>query len=99
MLQKVKLRCGIPSSITVYDEEIQDLIADALEEMRTAGVPDYLLIDDGDDTNPRVLTAVVLYVQAYRGSDRSDTSTYHSLFRRKLHKLMLEPTGEEGDDE
>ncbi len=74
MLDAVKLRCGVPSAITVYDTEFKDLISDALEDMRTAGIPETLLEDKGANTNPRVLTAVSLYVKAMRGDDRTDTS-------------------------
>ncbi len=94
MLDVVKLRCGVPLSITVYDTEFKDLIRDALEEMRTAGIPEKLLEDKGADTNPRVLTAVSLYVKAYRGDDRSDTDKYLELYHKKVFKLQLEPDEE-----
>ena len=98
MLNQIKARCGIPASVTVYDQtEIQPLINDALEDMLTAGVPEGILEDKGDNTNPRVLTAVALYVQGMRGSDRTDTDKYIKYYRAKLHKLMLEP--EEGGDD
>lgn len=92
MLDQVKTRCGIPTSITTYDSEYQDLINDCIEEMKTAGVPDSLL--SSVDVNPRVLTCIVLYVKAYRGDDRSDTEKYLSMFHRKVFKLSLEPVQE-----
>lgn len=92
MLDSVKLRCGLPTSITVYDTEFTELIRDAIEDMKTAGVPEALLEDKGEDTNQRVLTAVALYCQALRGSDRSDTATCLDLYHKKVWKLMLEPT-------
>lgn len=91
MVEQIKQRCGVPPSITVYDEEFSQLISDALEEMETAGVPKRLLADLGQDTNPRVLTAAACYVKAHRGSDRTDTDKYMRMYRDKLHKLMLEP--------
>lgn len=98
ILSQIKLRCGIPEQLTVYDEsELMPLISDAFTEMRTAGVPARLLEDKGENTDPRVLTAVSLYVQAMRGSDRTDTELYIRLYRSKLHKLMLEPEEEEND--
>lgn len=94
MLDAVKLRCGVPSAITVYDTEFKDLISDALEDMRTAGIPETLLEDKGDSTNPRVLTAVSLYVKAMRGDDRTDTDMYLNLYHKKVFKLQLEPVQE-----
>lgn len=91
MLDQVKTRCGIPTSITTYDSEYQDLINDCIEEMKTAGVPDSLLSFD-TSVNPRVLTCIVLYVKSYRGDDRSDTEKYLEMFHRKVFKLSLEPT-------
>lgn len=92
MLNQVKTRCGIPTSVTAYDVEYQDLINDCIEEMRTAGVPAKLL--SSDNVNPRVLTCIVLYIKAYRGDDRSDTEKYLEMFHKKVFKLSLEPVSE-----
>lgn len=92
MLTKIKERCGIPASVTVYDSEYQSLIDDCIEEMRTAGVPAKLL--SFDNINQRVLTCIVLYVKSYRGDDRSDTEKYLEMFHRKVFKLSLEPVSE-----
>ncbi len=89
MLEQVKVRCGIPASITVYDSEFQALIDDCIEEMKTAGVPAVLLSDTSE--NPRVLTCIVLYVKAFRGDDRTDTDKYLEMYHRKVFKLSLEP--------
>ena len=40
----------------MYNEDISDYIEDALEDMKTSGVPPDILKKDTDD--PRVLTAV-----------------------------------------
>lgn len=90
MLEQVKQRCGIPASVTAYDDEYTGLIEDAKEEMRTAGVPVALLSDT--NVNQRVLTCIVLYVKSMRGDDRSDTEKYLEMFHRKVFKLSLEPT-------
>ena len=93
LLNMVKLRCGIPEAVTVYDEsEIKPLIMDAIADMDTAGVKETLLPDvcEKEGCDPRVITAITLYVQSMRGSDRTDSELYLSLYRRKLHKLMLE---------
>lgn len=92
LLDKVKTRCGIPTSITTYDTEYQDLINDCIEEMRTAGVPASLLSDI--NVNQRVLTCIVLYTKAYRGDDRSDTEKYLEMYHKKVFKLSLEPVQE-----
>lgn len=89
MLESVKARCGIPASVTAYDDEYTGLIEDAKEEMRTAGVPAVLLSDTSN--NPRVLTCITLYIKAYRGDDRTDTEKYIEMFHKKVFKLSLEP--------
>lgn len=93
ILNNVKTRCGIPTSVKAYDDEYQSLIDDCIEEMKTAGVPASLLSFD-TSVNPRVLTCIVLYVKSYRGDDRSDTEKYLSMFHRKVFKLSLEPVQE-----
>lgn len=92
MLTKIKERCGIPASVTVYDSEYQSLIDDCIEEMRTAGVPAVLI--SSDNVNQRVLTCITLYVKAMRGDDRSDTEKYMEMYRKKVFKLSLEPVQE-----
>lgn len=101
ILNMVKLRCAIPSRVTVYDAEIRQLIIDAIMDMITAGVPARILPDPetiSEETegepDQRVLTCITLYVQAYRGQDRTDTELYIRMYRNKLHKLMLEPEEE-----
>lgn len=91
MLEKIKKRCGIAESVKVYNDDICDYIEDALEDMKTSGVPPDILREDTDD--PRVLTAVTLYVKAYLGTDRSDTRMYLDLYRKKVFRMTLE-----GDD-
>lgn len=92
MLEQVKQRCGIPTSVTAYDDEYKMLIEDAKEEMKTSGVPEALLSDTS--VNPRVLTCIVLYIKAYRGDDRTDTEKYLDMYHKKVFKLSLEPVQE-----
>lgn len=99
VIESVKLRCGIPASITVYDEEFRQLITSCIDDMVTAGVPAFVIpsayTDAESDATQRAITAITLYVQAYRDSDRADTTLYIRLYRNILHKLMLEPTEED----
>lgn len=88
MLQEVKMRCGIAPEITVYDEEIEMYIRDALEDMRASGVPEWLL--NPEKMYPQTLTAVTLYVKAYLGNDRTDTDKYLELYRKRVFRLTLE---------
>lgn len=87
MLEKVKARCGIAEEITVYDEQIQEYIADALADMAASGVPEELLENEED---PQIMTAVSCYVRAYLGDDRTDTEKYLDLYRKKVFRLTLE---------
>lgn len=85
MLNKIKSRMGIHESITVYDTEIQDYIADAIQDMKESGVPGTL----ADSENEQVLTALTYYVKANTGNDRSDTNRYMSLYQKKVFRLSL----------
>ena len=104
MLNTVKMRCGIPPEIDVYDDEIKTYIKDALEDMRASGVPDWIL--DEENPKPQAITAVTLYVKAYLGNDRADTDKYLDLYRKRVFRLTLEdehvesehiPSGQEGN--
>lgn len=94
LLNLVKMRCGIPESITAYDDaEIIPLIEDCIADMKGGGVQNKLLPDstDAENTDSRVVTAIALYVLAHHGQDRSDTDKYLDLYHRRVFKLSLEP--------
>lgn len=76
MLGKIKKRCGIAVGITVYDDEIQDLINSAKADLIASGVTKEILLSD----NEQLLNAVACYVKAYRGNDRTDTEKYLKMY-------------------
>ena len=82
----IKQRIGIASSVTVYDYDIDLYVRDCIMDMRDSGVPEETLARE----DPRVVTAVTLYVKAHIGNDRSDTSRYLSLHRQKVSRLILD---------
>lgn len=92
MLDKIKQMCGIAKEVTVYDNELVGYIADALIDMIHSGVPPDIANENTED--PRVLTAVALYVKTYLANDRTDTDKYQRLYREKVFRMTLE-----GDDE
>lgn len=94
MLEKIKSRCGIAKEITVYDAEILSYLADCKEDLLLSGVPKSIVAQQGDG----ILTAATLYVKAYLGNDRSDTSRYLDLYRKKVFRLTL-MDAEDGTEE
>ena len=82
----IKQRIGIASSVTVYDYDIDLYVRDCIMDMRDSGVPEETLARE----DPRVVTAVTLYVKAHIGNDRSDKSRYLSLYRQKVSRLILD---------
>ena len=92
LLSRVKMGCAIPDSITAYDDlELKPLILDALEELRTAGVPEKLLYVEQGLLHPAAETAIILYVKQHRGNDRSDMTRYQRAWSSKVFKLQLWP--------
>lgn len=91
---RIRFRCGI--AVNAYDEpEIVPLVKDALSDMLTAGVPSELIETAyTENPDPRIESAIVFYVQAFRGSDRSDTTRYLKYYHDKVFKLSLEPETE-----
>ena len=82
MLEKIKKRCGIAEGVKVYNEDISDYIEDALEDMKTSGVPPDILKKDTDD--PRVLTAVTLYVKAYLYHNMKDYDKAIEFYKKTI---------------
>lgn len=93
MLDLIKKRCGIAETVTIYDDDINSYIADCKEDMEASGVPASLIEEKKDS----VITAVTFYVKANLGNDRSDTTKYMDLYRKKVFRMTLE--GDETDVE
>jgi len=72
MLEKIKLKCGIAAGITVYNDDIQDLINSSKADLMASGVIKEVIQSD----NEQLLNAITCYVKAYRGNDRADTDEY-----------------------
>lgn len=87
-LEEIKIRCGIPSQIDVYDSEITGLIDDCEHDMLASGVTQNVI--DSTDHKQQLLTAAALYVKAYLGNDRSDSDKYLEMYRNKVFRLTLE---------
>ncbi|MBO6269090.1 MAG: hypothetical protein J6N19_08125 [Clostridium sp.] len=84
-LTKAKARIGI--LVSVYDEEITDLLADAKKDMIAAGVP------ESAEQSESFFNAQMLYVRAWLGNDRADTNRYMAAYREKVFRLALEEGG------
>lgn len=80
----IKPLIGIPQSITVYDENIDFYIEDALEVMRDSGVPQYVLDEEGE----QVKHAVACHVRAFV-LDPTDVYKYDKMFRDRTFRLTL----------
>lgn len=90
MLELIKAKLGIESEISVYDDEIKNLISDCLLDLADSGVIASLIPSVTDTTaDARVLTAIALYVSAYIGNDRTDTEEYEKLYRKKVSRITL----------
>lgn len=93
MLDKVKARLGIDNSVTVYDAEISSLVQAAVDDILASGVPERLLGDTEEGysgIDDRVLLAVVFYVKANYGDDRTNTTRYMDMYRKAVFRLTLE---------
>ncbi len=87
MLELIKKRCGIASSVKVYDEDIMTYMDDCEADLKASGVPGSIA---NDRQNESVLTAMTLYVKAYLAEDTAETEKYLDLYRKKVFRLTLE---------
>lgn len=87
MINLIKKRCGISENVKIYDNDIEMYTKDCRQDMISSGVSK--TIAESED-NAAVLTAITLYVSAYLGNDRTDTSKYLDLYRKKVFRLTLE---------
>ena len=92
ILNQIKISLGIADSITTYDEELKFWISEAKDSMiKTAGVPEHLFSEDNIDS--RAVAAIIFYVKANYGNDRTDSSRYMNLFQKKVRQLQTEDGG------
>ncbi len=89
-LRKIKKFLGIAEEITVYDEELTHWIQECIDTMtKTAGVPEHLITA----LDSRAVTAIVWYVRANFGPDRTDTNRCYTQYKHKLRELQTEDGG------
>lgn len=86
MIKLIKKRCGIAENVKIYDDDIEMYIKDCRQDMISSGVSKTTAESEEDAA---VLTAITLYVSAYLGNDRADTSKYLDLYRKKVFRLTL----------
>lgn len=93
ILKKVKKSAGIPETVTVYDERIDDLVQDAMIEMRTGGVSQAVM----DEASPAVIEVISIYVKAGLRADAGDITNAkwaQKRFEDRVFALSLTPAGE-----
>ena len=93
ILKKVKKAAGIPETVTVYDERIDDLVKDAIIEMRTGGVSQAVM----DEASPAVIEVISIYVKYGLRADAGDTANAKwalTRFKDRVFALSLTPAGE-----
>ena len=80
-LASVKTALGISAS--VYDSELEALIASAEADLKLSGIVVY------DDADPLIVTAVTAYCQANRGTDADKRQKYAEMYKAQKPNLML----------
>ena len=91
MLNDIKSRLGIDSSVTVYEAELSSLIAAAIADIRAAGVPETLLESGKEDD--RVKMAVTAFIKASYGDDRTSVTRYNQMYQGMVFRLCQEEGG------
>lgn len=81
MLEAVKRALGIRSN--AYDGELETLILSAKADLGLAG------IRAADDADPLIITAVVCYCQANRGTDTDKRLAYQEMYQAKKRDLWM----------
>ncbi|WP_432806735.1 head-tail connector protein [Paenibacillus lactis] len=94
MLESVKKALRISQSNTAFDEEVNDLIAAARNDLRIAGV---LAAKTDDDTDPLIRRAVTVYCKANFGFDNPDAENLQSSYIMLKAHLTLSQEYTVGD--
>lgn len=92
LLEKVKLSARISGN--AFDEDVQDMIASAREELVQSGVSRTKADSDED---PLIIRAIKLYVKANFGIDSPNAYRFQSSFNSLKRHLSM--AGDYTDDE
>lgn len=93
MLEKIKKRLGISPSVTVYDDELSDLIEDAKLDMLMSGIPIFMVQTEP----PTIINTIVLFIKK-NGFDETDVKKieqYSKMYDNKVLRLSLFDNPEE----
>lgn len=81
------VRTALRVSAIVFDQEIEDLIEAAKDDLRLSGVSESCL--DVPEPDPLIKRAIILYCKAEFGMDNPDSDKYMASFRSLEVHLAL----------
>ncbi len=89
MLEIIKARLYIASTVTTFDEEIESLISSCKDDAIGSGINPLVFNDIDDKYDDFVLNLVTSYVKAYRGNERSDTDSYLKMYNQQKISMAM----------
>lgn len=85
MLEKLKIRLGIPASVTVYDSELSDYIEHAKFDMREGGVSDEMI----ETAAAPVVNTIAFFTRMIMATDNNEHERYRKMYEGSVFRLSL----------
>lgn len=85
MLEQIKTRLGITSTVTIYDDELNDLIEHAKFDMIEGGISSDMI----EEGAAPVINTIVLFIKREFSDDITRQQRYDRLYTDSVFRLSL----------
>lgn len=95
MLNKVKQSLRISATTTSFDDEINDLIDQCKDDLKSSGIIETKLLDVTIDGN--ISRLIILYCKAFFGLENPDKDWYFNQYKYKKAETLNQSSYKSGD--
>ena len=83
LIEKIKHRLGIAADVTVYDDELEDLIEHAKSDLRLSGVSEDIISAEP----PEVVNTIAFFVRYAFSDDSQEAARFGEMYQKSVFRL------------
>lgn len=83
LIDKIKQRLGIAAAVTVYDNELNDLIEHAKSDLMLSGVSDDMISAEP----PEIINTIAFFVKYIFSDDSKESSRFGDMYQKSVFRL------------
>ena len=94
LVDKIKQRLGIAAAVTVYDNELNDLIEHAKSDLRLSGVSEDMISAEP----PEIINTIVFFVKYVFSDDYKESVRFGEMYQKSVFRLSTKSWDGDSDE-